>query len=740
MRLSCTLQPDRKNLALPCTLALALALPLPDSVAAAGFHESGVGHIVIDTQDLPALIPTTEDKDYGILGESTDGGDVGITSASTVSTTGSEATGIRAATSGSGRIDILNTGDLRTTGWRADGILASGSGEIEIDNRADIHTSGTMAHGIRASQGGSADTVIRNTGNLQVDGNAGGWFDVMAGISVSSYSSGAVDVIHNGDILVTGKGVGGGGPMGAFGIFTHTRGTAVSTITASGDITVTGNDPVTAPTSPYQTGIENRAEYGTASINYTNGTLTAAGTTGTRGLVAWSSNKSAGTEASVNVGLDGSATTVNAYGSGSFGVLASSWKNSVRIGRNAGVLGETGIQIQGVDNTFENDGRIVASGANHAAVAVYAYRGNGTVTLTNTGHIEGAYGVWLGGADGNTMDGGTLYNSGTILSTGGDDGIAIGVSGKNIAITLDTGSDITGRIHSTGTGNTLTLQGTATETAAFSSSSAENRFSLTVQGREGANAHWTLNGNLSQLAGVGAVAINNATGPVRAPSTGKLTIRPGEAGDYTFDHALSGNGTLRIELADTTGRIAFSENTGSAFTGIFELGSGTFAMGGAAGSQGHWNALALSNGASGLLLDNGNRFTVTGAQGIGSGGLTINDGAVFELVFNAEGTGSLTMAGGLLDIGSGALLEITLDGYTVLGTETFDIITGADALTVAGGSFAAGTLYELNGFDFYIHHVGNDIILSATPVPEPATCALIAASFVLLGTALLRRR
>lgn len=715
---------------------------LASSIALAGsIHDSGEGDVVIDTTGVPAIV-TSEEKDHGVWAQSTGGGNIGITNGSEITTAGNNAHGIYGNTTDGGSIYIKNTESIQTSGNFATGITASGTGLIEIDNQADIHTQGTSAHGI-AVYPGAGEVTIRNTGNLFLEGNVWAWAQPIVGILVDSSSSGAVNIFHDGDMNLTGHGA-GGNPMGVFGIFTHTRSSADSTITASGNITVTGNAPADAPVSPYQIGIENRAEYGNATVNYSGGTLTAAGTTGTRGLVAWSSNTSTGTKAEVNVGLDGRMTEVNAHGSDSFGVLASSGENTVRVGSNASVLGATGVQLQGVSNLLVNDGHIKASGSGKTGATIYSYRGNGTATLINTGTIEGDYGVRFTNASGTVVESGSLYNSGVIRSNNGEDGIAVYLNASNIDVTLDTGSDITGSIYSNGSGNTVTLHGTGQENSAFVASGDGSKFALTVENNGSTASNWTLNGNRAQLDGIGSITIRNTASEGRASaSASRLTLHVPEAGDYTFDHALDGNGRLRIGLMNTIDRIGFSENTGTNFAGVVELGTGTFLMGGASGSEGYWNASALSNAQSGLLIDHGNHFIVTGQQGIGSGGLTLNDGALFELVFDGENAmaSSFLMDGGLLSIASGASLQLSgAEDFAATESMVFNIITGANALNVEQGAFSEGTAYAIGGIDFYIHHAGGDIFLSATPVPEPATFALLASGLALAVVAFRRRK
>ncbi|MEP1332034.1 MAG: hypothetical protein ABJK43_04995, partial [Lentilitoribacter sp.] len=151
--------------------------------------------------------------------------------------------GISAVLYGGGAIDIINNGDLETSGQFSRAINAFTNGgttaPITIENNGSIITSGDDAEGIQVFNYASGTAAITNTASLSTNGSEASAIQVNKGVFSTSTivpSAGDGDVIINnsGDISTA----------GAFSRGIDTRlinpGAATTTIVNTGDITTTG--------------------------------------------------------------------------------------------------------------------------------------------------------------------------------------------------------------------------------------------------------------------------------------------------------------------------------------------------------------------------------------------------------------------------------------------------------------------------------------------------------------------
>ncbi|WP_158934279.1 autotransporter outer membrane beta-barrel domain-containing protein [Burkholderia sp. S171] len=341
--------------------------------------------------------------------------------------------------------------------------------------------------------------------------------------------------------------------------------------------------------------------------------------------------------------------------SGSSGAVALTYGGSV----TQSATGTLSSSAPGIINnsgpiTINNAGLITSS----ASFGLYI-RGTSTGTITNTGTISGAgAGVFLQGTAAVT-----LTNSGTITGTGG---IAVNFSTNNNQLILQTGSVLNGSVTSSGSNNTLALQGNG---------SAGNTFSgLSTVSALGSGT-WTLSGNVGTTA-ASAAALNVQNGTLII--TGQVTN--GGAGSGS---SVSNGGTLQIGDGGAAGSVNGNVVTDSGGQLRFNRSDSVTYANVVSGSGGLTQA-----GQGGTLILTGNN-TYTGGTNVSAGSLQIgnggsigsgaaNIGAAGTLLISAPAGGNATFANALT--GNGAF-DVTLGS----GTDIFSFGTGV-------GSAFAGTV------------------------------------------------
>jgi fibronectin-binding autotransporter adhesin len=308
---------------------------------------------------------------------------------------------------------------------------------------------------------------------------------------------------------------------------------------------------------------------------------------------------------------------------------------------------------------------------------------------------------------------------------------------------------------------------------------------------------WANNGNLDVgFQGTGTLTMTgglvivsgslskNATGTIILSAGGTLQIGTGT----TFGMLFGGTGSLL-----NNGTLVFNRIDASTYSGVLsgsgavtKQGAGQLTFGGA-------------NSYTGLTTIGGGRISLFGAGGIGSGGLSLGTGGVFDITALTSGTyllpatGNLTGAGtlegnghtlavlgsflpgsstGTVTVGAGLTLDLTNSGSSMFQIAdpsytagTFDLVNGNGSvifggvlnLNFSGGTYADGTdvlrLFTntggLSGGFSAVNYTGLAAGQSATfnpatgfisLVPEPSAFVSLAAGFVFACWRVARRR
>ena len=230
---------------------------------------------------------------------------------------------------------------------------------------------------------------------------------------------------------------------------------------------------------------------------------------------------------------------------------------------------------------------------------------------------------------------------------------------------------------------------------------------------------------------------------------GSATLTVGDATNTTFAGAIGGAGglakqgagTLTLSGANTyTGPTTVSAGTLLVNGSLAGGGATTVAGGGTIGGSGTLGG-PLSIAAGGTVSPGNSPGTLT----TGNLSLAAGSTALVEVAGTAAGSaydqlvvaGSVALGGGNLQLALGYVPTVG-DAYTLIDNDGSDPVAGAFA-TVNGSPVAGGT-FTLNGVTFGLNYAGgtgNDVVLTALAVPEPATAAL---AVVAIGGLLARRR
>ncbi|RRJ95652.1 PEP-CTERM sorting domain-containing protein [Opitutaceae bacterium TAV4] len=324
--------------------------------------------------------------------------------------------------------------------------------------------------------------------------------------------------------------------------------------------------------------------------------------------------------------------------------------------------------------TLLSEGGTIDTAAYTTRIA-QAITGAGQLTKTGTGTLT------LANAD-NAYEGGTNIQQGTVrLSHGTAAGAGNIAINTNAALALD---------FSNGTiANTLTGTG-STNILGQNIALATDATSYTGNWHVAANASATI----TDTNNLGAASTLNLNAP-----TARLTIAPTATGNYTFANTLKGNGTLAVNLANTTDTFTLANNPAtSTFNGTLRLDRSTFALDAAASTR-------LANAT--LSLGTGNTTTV--ADGIQTtANLTLDGGSLIyphttvpsqTTSAGIISTGTLTLASGTVHINAPDTTATTPaipTDATLL--EQDDIVSLAlVSATTVNGSASALTLADLDG-------------------------------------------
>jgi autotransporter-associated beta strand protein len=306
---------------------------------------------------------------------------------------------------------------------------------------------------------------------------------------------------------------------------------------------------------------------------------------------------------------------------------------------------------------------------------------------------------------------------------------------------------------------------------------------------------WAISGNLAVgVSGTGALNVNgglvivsgslskNATSTINLNSGGTLQIGTGTTGGVLGVSTLTNNGTLIFNRPDALTFSGLLSGSGA----VTKQGAGQLTFDGA-------------NSYLGLTTISGGTIALSGTGSIGTGGLSLGTGGVFDITALASGTyslpatGNLTGAGtlvgvghtlavfgsflpgssaGTVTVGAGLTLDLTNSGSSTFQITsppytagTFDLVSGGGSvvfggvlnLNFSGGTYAEGTdvlqLFTntggLSGSFSAVNVSGLGAGQSATfnpatgfitLVPEPSTCVMALAGLACGGYSLFRRR
>lgn len=341
---------------------------------------------------------------------------------------------------------------------------------------------------------------------------------------------------------------------------------------------------------------------------------------------------------------------------------------------------------------------------------------SGAISGTGTLNLANISGTTIITGDNSATYSGQVNVARSTLAVGHDNALGtgtllFGVNDQGSGI-RSTGDDTTTRT----IGNVVSLLGTTNSTYTYGSTTAAVNGNLTfsnttaialgsvtkkfqVYNRTQFNAGFTGTVGITMQTGTGTLVLNGAN-----TYDGATTIN---AGTLLITGSKTGVGLVTVNSAGTLG------------------GTGIIA-GAATAASGSFLSAGASSGVAGTLTFS-STLDISGLAG-GTGGL----------LFNLDGTGaSDKIASGALTIGTG-VLDLNDFSFTTLSGYGVGTYTLMDATSIVGtlGSSLTGTL---GGLDAVLSISGNDLVLTVSAIPEPATYAMIAGAG-LLGFALYRRR
>ncbi|QCD10430.1 autotransporter outer membrane beta-barrel domain-containing protein [Enterobacter cloacae] len=396
----------------------------------------------------------------------------------------------------------------------------------------------------------------------------------------------------------------------------------------SGDVTTTGGGSGgnAAGVKLNNGGTLNILSTGSIDSNSDGIFLTSGGTVNNSGVV---SGADGGTSVYFSNGTGSYVGDSTSSIGGGYGIIVDSGTSTIS---NAGKIDllHNGVWFRGsssgsVDN--QAGGIINSTSTSNYGIDISA---SGTVTISNEGSITGNTGILLG------TSGHTLTNSGIIIGSGGT---AISLTGNNNAVTLDTGSNITGNITATGTGNTLTLNGQGTL-----SSNVTGVQSITVAADVGQS--WILSGS-STTTGITnqALYVQSGTlilnGALDNGGTGGGTTINGDAvlqlGNNSASGSVTGNivdnGTLRFSRSDDISFANFISGSGR----VNQAGSGQ-------------TTLTSANTYTGGTVVDAGTLNASDVDALGTGNVTINNAGTLDLSFTGDVFTNTITNNGVLDV------------------------------------------------------------------------------------------
>ncbi len=336
-----------------------------------------------------------------------------------------------------------------------------------------------------------------------------------------------------------------------------------------------------------------------------------------------------------------------------------------------------------------------------ATLALYGVTTNEGLTLSGTGDSNS--GALQGGNPG--TPGGSTVNGAIVLAA-------------DSLITVDTTQTFTLTGGITGAGKTVTFGGEG---------------SLVVSGviATGAGGVEVAAGSVS---GQVTLSAANTYDGVTNVSSGRLIITSASAlGSSAAETIVASGATMRVDAGGVVSEAFTISGTGaSGYSGALSAGSSSVEMSGIVtlaadatidgGSYGAFSFTGAITGANHTLSLNGGGGTITGAIGLGSGGLNV-DGGIWLVGGTNTYSGTTTVANGAILVASNdAALGSTAGGTVVAdgGTLQLDaaggsIAVGNEALTISGsgqGGFGALRTFGINSYAGAITLAGDTFISS----------------------------
>jgi len=382
----------------------------------------------------------------------------------------------------------------------------------------------------------------------------------------------------------------------------------------------------------------------------------------------------------------------------------------------------------GANNYFGREVRVIAGAGGDSARLSGVISGSENADLLKTG------GGVLELTATNTYTGNTLIQQGTLIATNGsaipNSGLVSLANTAGVRLQLNTSETIGALTGGGTTGGDVILMATTLTVG----DPRDSTFAGVISGTGGALTKQGA-GTLT-LAGIntynGATQVNAGTLNVTGSTTGSVVTVGGGASLIGSTPTLGGSGTITgtVIISSPSGGVAGTLSPGNRALGTLTVaGSVTFQT----GSTFRWE---IGNGQN---LGAGSSTPIT--LGESDGSLTK------DLLSITGGTNTLTSSGtvtfALTQLGTGS---ITLDQNQYY---SLTVATSAGAPSLAGfpATFTAAQLsgapdfanIVINGGTVSLAVSGNSVFLNTTPVPEPITVGLIAASGLGLGGFIRRR-
>lgn len=604
-----------------------------------------------------------------------------------------------------------------------------------------------------AGDSATLDTVTPNP--TVIDGASGGYSAVdLNGLNVGFNATGRLTINNGADVAITNNLAVIGGDMS--GVATSANGTIIldgagTTFTVTGTpasggmivVGASGTGAFTVQNGAQATTVDSyighlQGASGTVTVN--NGAWTNSGDIFIGNFGTGIFNLSNG--GTVNVGGD----TVIGANTGSNGTVNISGATSVWTTTGSTILSGN-VTTPGVGGTaalnVSSGGTYTANGDMYVGLV-----GSGTVNISSGGQVNTTSGItYLGYSSGSSatviIDGtGSAWNeTGSGMIIGGNDG---STAGGNATVTVRNGGALNTGDVIIGNDSTNTSQGTVTVTGLGSSWTANNVFvgwnsigtinildratfavntdlsigtcncsfgTMNVSGGSTVTIgnNWTI---AEGAGGIGVMTISGggtsvtATGDLQVASLGigTLTIESGAsamAANIYVGFGSGSNGTATVTGIGSTLTAAGDLTVGDSGTGVLNVRSGASvtAVNGIIGNNAGSSGTVSVTGTGSTMTFGGVLFV--GLGGIGTGALTISDGAVVNVTGNTFNGDSITVgAGSVLNVGNYSATAGVTTSFGLRGASAGQINAGAGTATLNGtlvitGHNIARTTYTL---------------------------------------------